>query len=326
MLLSYGFSNNCIYIPLHLNTIFFQGEINFEKDYVNLSLVESIFEEVSKTKAKYYFLDFCRIKMTESRVFEIFADILSSTEKTIIFVNLNNRISNFIHNADCYGLVIYDKTKTALSNHIGIEFIDSIGNYQEYIIDYKKKIIGLYVKEIVIMEEQFLESSSVYSNMYVDIKKIFNNRKMYSLIIYELCNLVVTHFNKRFDALVSSSNNGSALSTIIGKILNKDVLYLMNLGPHLTIRDKELLNSIIPKKRYLFIYDFICLGTEFKITKTVVNTKDADLVGAVGVAKYRFEDRENKHKVFSLIDINTDCNLSYEVYFEKREHIEAGEG
>lgn len=151
------------------------------------------------------------------------------------------------------------------------------------------------------------------------------------LVIYELCVIIDKNFKTQslaennIDYLVCVSNNGVSVATIVGQLLGIDVLYLMNLGPNLTLHDKNLIKLIVPHKKYLFIYDFICLGTEYRITKSLLQYKDCVFLGGVGVALYtnplRNESmKQNKDILISLIDVcDKEYEFNYEVYSNSKE-------
>ena len=40
-------------------------------------------------------------------------------------------------------------------------------------------------------------------------------------------------------------------------------------------------------KRYLYIFDFMCTGTELKIVSALVNSKKGVIKGAVGISRYK---------------------------------------
>jgi len=129
----------------------------------------------------------------------------------------------------------------------------------------------------------YLDSSGVYSNTYVNIKQIFNNVLDYTYIVYRLAETA----QKRiafYDALISTSKNGAILANLLGQILDKKVVHCISVGPKFALSLDQLDSEIREKKNYLYVFDFICLGTEVKILNAIIASKKANLIGGVGVA------------------------------------------
>ena len=155
--------------------------------------------------------------------------------------------------------------------------------------------------------------------MYVDIKQLFYVPEIYLLGIYRLCKLISEQKSKdEYDGFVCASNNGSVLATALSILLNKKAVYLMNLGPHLTIMDREAIDNIEERKRYLFIFDFMCLGTELKLVKTIVTFKGAQIEGSFGIAKHHLPSRTQpvrlyEHSLHAVLSINDEFDYKYNI-------------
>ena len=312
MLYTYNIDTKCRYIPIHLNTVFSPDNFSFTKDYLDEKIVLDICEIVVNTGEEFYILDLSRINMSDSRVFTKFNEIFAIPNKYLIFINLNNLINSFIY-ADCVGYVVPFDSNLLVSDKVCIDYITGPleNRIQGKIKEAKQAIITNYLYEHAVNTDQFLDSSNVYANKYVDIKTVFLDPEVNCLVLYEMCCLFFDNFlEKNISALVSASNNGAAIASIIGQLIDKKVLYLQNLGPHLTIRDKKLIDKVEAGNKYLFVYDFICLGTELKLAKTVVNLKSASIVGAIGVAHFKKPD----DSVLSLVDVSQVPDFDYRVF------------
>ena len=134
---------------------------------------------------------------------------------------------------------------------------------------------------------QYLPSSDVYSNKYIQIKSLFANPSENSFCIYLLCKMIRDCFARnRVDAIIGMSNTGSILANLVGKMLGKDVVYCSNLGPRFALDIKHIKGKINKDLNYICVFDFVCLGTEIKNLKTLLRSFEANLIGGVGVSAY----------------------------------------
>jgi len=163
---------------------------------------------------------------------------------------------------------------------------------------------------------QYLPSSDVYSNMYIKIKTLFS-QQIFSFCIYLLCKLIKDNFaHEQIDFIVSTSNTGTILANLIGKMLNKDVLFCSNVGPRFALDIQNIRDKVSKGCNCLCVFDFVCLGTEIKNLKTLLLCFNANLIGGVGIASYPSfnylrgckDSSEEKQSVltrlFSLVNIN----------------------
>ena len=337
MICTYIYEKDYLYIPIHLNLILdenckIEEQALFKKDSFGKSFFDLICNEINNENYKYYILDFSRISFVdECGTFFKLDKLLKCDKKNILICNLNEKIKKALTTSDCKtSIVLVDEDNGIYSSEYGKTNFEELSKelsksnltFQEKISKIKRALIINFFKEELEISDTILKSSNVFSNMYIDVKKIFNSYSKYSLLIYELCNWICDNFNDGPYELVCSSNNGLALATIIAQLLDLDVLYLINLGPNVTLKGKEYIDKISSGKRYLFIFDFLCLCNEYKITEFIIKYKGGDLIGSVGVAlytePYRFEmnTRECRpiHKIFNVND--DDCNFEYKIYGE----------
>lgn len=125
---------------------------------------------------------------------------------------------------------------------------------------------------------QYLVSSGVYSNMQINLKKLFYDTENFPYIIYLLWDQI---YQKKFGGIIATSKNGVAFASILGGILGCDVLYF-NIGQMF----EETYNcspQIRKGESYIHIYDMICLGSETKVLNALVNAQGGNVVESVGV-------------------------------------------
>lgn len=163
---------------------------------------------------------------------------------------------------------------------------------------YQKQKAGI-LKEYCNSEITFLPSSGVYSNMSLDYKKMFENSKDFQFILgeiyYEICCI-----EQKFDFLVAASKNAIALAAILGERIGKPAIYYTSIGQKYVrhnFRDKikNQVDEVQQAKKYLMIFDVICLGTEARILNGVINALGGNLIGAVGMVCV--QEPENIRKV-----------------------------
>lgn len=288
-----------VYVPVHLNVIFNEPSAIWGSDFLSDEIVSEMVKGITNETNKCYIIDFQNIKEVSSRATKKFIDVLSPEKADLIFCNINEAIKGQLFK-ECSGYLNFtnfDTLKIAYSKNGWGYFNEFIGQGRDLntaIKDIKEKIIASHLKESMKEENNYLESSNVYSKYYVNVKTVFRTSNVFYLVIYEMCKNIVNNFiisneKNKFTStldLVCVSNNGAVLSKIIGQVLNLNVLYLMNLGPHYCVKQDDMLYKIKSGRNYLFVCDFICLGTEYKISKAILNVANAEIIGAVSVAKY----------------------------------------
>ena len=153
-----------------------------------------------------------------------------------------------------------------------------------------------------------LASSSVYVSHYVDIKRLFMNPDALAIMLYYLSRYIATS-EEDFDALVATSKNGAVLAELLGRMTGRRVVDFVSIGPQYAL-SASAVEQIERGKRYLYVYDFICLGTEAKLLHALLASHGAVLVDGIGVASYiPLDNPELKRKHSPLAHISSMVNL-----------------
>lgn len=165
---------------------------------------------------------------------------------------------------------------------------------------------------------ELLCSSSVYADKYIDIKALFMNPADLRIILFYLAKRIVCE-KKEYDALVATSKNGSVLAELLGQLLGRESIHCISVGPQFSVSAQTLNNSFKPGKNYIYVGDFVCLGTEVKLLQVLIADRGATLVGGVSVASYIQLDNEDLKKqksplclissLINLLDENIDFNI-----------------
>lgn len=225
-------------------------------------------------------------------------------------------------NSDCYiikeqSIVCFSKTTEDYLHSINInEVLDKI------IIKKIKQIVS----SVIIDKENYLDSSSVFSNKYINLKNLFVNPEDTQFIIYKLSELAAKNMNE-YDYLISASKTGAVIANLVGQMINKDVFYCSGIGPRFAVHLNEIGYSIPPNKKFMFIYDFLCLGTEHKLLNYIIKSCKSDLVGSVGVASLidlEIIKEMDKHSILAkskcLINILNE-GIDYKIYARPYDNI-----
>lgn len=166
-----------------------------------------------------------------------------------------------------------------------------------------------------------LASSGVYVDHYVDIKRLFMDPDELFLVVYYMSRWLLTA-NREYDALIATSKNGAILAALLGKMTGSDVVCCVNIGPQYAL-SASAVEQIQPGKRYIYVYDFICLGTEAKLLHALVSSRRAFLAGGIGVASYiplDNPDLRRKHsplaELSSLVNLIS-ADIPYHIYLSR---------
>lgn len=173
------------------------------------------------------------------------------------------------------------------------------------------KLVDIYsIKLVEIIESIFddeitkLDSSGMYSNRYLNVKHLFENEESYLYIIYMLAHLIA-ECGTEYDAFICSSKNGAAIANIMGSLFNKNVIHIAGVGPKYSMIVGNHGKNIKRNGKYLYIYDFICTGSETKILTSLVNSYEAKIVLGIGIANYKNMKNEDGciKKMIALVDL-----------------------
>ena len=87
-----------------------------------------------------------------------------------------------------------------------------------------------------------------------------------------------------------------------------------------TPRPDEIIDKVQKEESYVYIFDFICIGTELKILSTFISDRKSKLICGVGPASYircnHPEIVKRKlilHKMHPIINVQDYPNMGYEI-------------
>ncbi len=202
------------------------------------------------------------------------------------------------------------------SNKSDLEIEDIVNNQ---CVEARQSKINEIIGDLVHCDENkmiHLESSGLYSNCYVDVKRLFLDVENYYYIIFSLAEIVFNRIG-HVDALVSSSKNGAIIANILGGLLDVKEVHLIGVGPKYSMELGDTIDCIKQGKKYAYIFDFMCTGTELKIVSALINSKKAYLTYAAGIAKYKNDAGTYMIEKIDVLTDTKEMGINYRVVGEK---------
>lgn len=242
---------------------------------------------------------------------KIFSEFMQ-IEKTVIFFNIDNLTLRQKMDEDMDSLVQWneDGTHCILNVQLGEHYdIDQIRSFDK--VEYQRIVEAVSDREKG--KSYYLESAGIYSNVYVNVKKLFLYPQESYFVLFGIAKKILNCFEE-FDAFISSSKNGAILANLLGALFNKKVVHIDGIGPQYSMRNGSVEQEIKKKRRYLYVFDFICTGMEMKLLATLIKSNMAYLIGGIGIAQYK-----NSHvKDVFLNDMKSliimgETNLNYKI-------------
>ncbi len=316
-----------VMIPLAMNAFFYNIPVGTDKiRYSNsvsigekfLAILVQYFDKVDE--GKYIILDL----QDTDYAFHLFQKLKTIT-RPILFLNI---ISETLHDKIKEDLPTIQFSAEQRYAVLNISFDDTI---KEICEKYSSSVIShnIYVKIVRNLiddipqnpvEPQKLDSSGLYSNMYVNVKRLFKYPENYYSIAFGLAKKIVDS-KIEYDGLISSSKNGAILANLLGMLLNKKVIHIIGLGPKYSMNTGNLQKEIKKRKNYIYVFDFRCTGTEMKALLALISANEAYVTGATGIAVYKSDqiDIVNNNLMY-LVDLKTE-NIPYKIAGEKEDII-----
>lgn len=166
-----------------------------------------------------------------------------------------------------------------------------------------------------------LRSSNVYINRYFNAKSSLVNGDDFHLIVYSMARMLETVLNelvnRDFDAFICASITGACFASALSVFFRKPVIYLKNIGPSMSANDERMIERIRKSTRYVYVFDFICMGSEFDRMRMICDIRLAKIVANIGISYFRFPhfetidkkaalpfDWDSKSKIAVLFQIN----------------------
>lgn len=329
MIISKLIAQDYIYINLHAEQVITANYLESSRDGIsvrelNLTTVQNVMEDLQQNNhedlPKVLVLDFKLLAFIQPNIKSNFIELKKNYE--LIFVNIENKI-------------IEDIGFDSLTNPNNL-LEGSIYNRFFVFDENKAEVVSLKIEEERLFEETFKEilkkykvqdnnerhtSSFVYISSYIDIKKIITcERNLILFAIYKLALKISSEYIQNNEGnsikLVCQSLNGAFITSILSTYLNLDVVIFDKIGPINKLYSR--LNKVIEDNaKYVVISDLVCLGTEVKIVKNLIQFLGGKYLGSISLIKVEtLKTIKKEDMTTAIFSINRKNNkeLGYSIY------------
>ena len=318
MIISKITNNRIAYYCLQAEAAYINSENDFhiriDAEILPKSVIDRVCDDIMKDAISSTFvLDFDGIMNIQVNAFE--ERISHICKKNIIFVNIKkdlikqvksfdylvkpNGIKKSRKDQDVYAFYSFCETDFKLLSDcetvFKTEFTEKLKKYKHH-----KKIMH--------------HSSSVYLSAYIDIKRFITQDKFFVLYsIYRLAKKIQKkkEWQNSFESndkptLICQSLNGSYLASVLSSLLGLDLFIIDGVGP-INKLYRSLGATIETGKKYIVVSDVVCLGTEVKITKNIIEYLGGIYYGNVSIVRTEsIKKYDNVESVFCIDRSNND--------------------
>ena len=328
MIISKLIAQDYIYVNVHAEQVITANYLESSRDGINVrelnlttvqNLMTDLQKDISENLPKVLVLDFNLLAFIQPNIKSNFIELKKNYE--LIFVNIEKKIIEDI------GFDSFTNIKNVLNGSIYSRFFVFDENRTE--------VVGLKIEEESLFEETFKEilkkykvqgsserhtSSFVYISSYIDIKKIITyERNLILFAIYKLAlKISVEYLQVEGNSvkLVCQSLNGAFITSILSTYLNLDVVIFDKIGPINKLYSR--LNKVIEEDaKYVVISDLVCLGTEVKIVKNIIQFLGGKYLGSISLIKVEtLKTIKKEDMTTAIFSINRKNNkeLGYSIY------------
>lgn len=323
---------NYLYFSLHAEEVFTSNYIKENNEGVYVSslqfetvdrlfhfLKDSTFEE-----QKYIVLDFKNISYTQANLLAKFIEIRDLGYK-LVFKNVKKDIFEPL------SISIIDNDQNVLNSSNEYDTFHYYSSESEIIYSIElneKKIFNSEFERII---KNYIEkynekhaSSFIYLRSFIDLKKLISfERPFVYFALYKLAMKIKYKWSqeiKEKPILVSQSLTSTFIVSILSKLLKLDILVFDKIGPITKLYNK-LEKHNFDKRKYIVVSDLVCLGTEVKITKSLIEFSGGQYLGNISLVKIETLTREdlqldNIDRTIAIFSITRENNedLDYDIY------------
>lgn len=299
------------------------SELGIFEDILVSDTIEEVLEDVQNSGKKNIILDFYFINnISNNNINQRFSELIRNEYK-FVFLNVKKEIVNTL------GFQVF-------SNHGNTSLEDVFLKYYLY----NEEIEGLNgnfypntlfrktfedtIKNYITPFNKPHSSSYVYLHSYVDIKDfITNDRHLFLYSMYLLSKKIREKCLNSIEPnpiLVCQSLNSSLIVSILSNLLKLDILILDKIGPVNKLYSR-LDKKIVEDRNYIIVSDLVCLGTEVKIVKNLIQflggryLKNVSLIKIETLADTDIDLIDKKDLTISVFSINkkNNKNLNYKI-------------
>lgn len=310
-----------IYFNLHAEEVITSNfiednNIGIYGDRLQISTIERVFNSLTptSTESKNIVLDFKYISACQPNLNRKIIDLKNDGYK-FLFININkdlcndlafnsfNNDKNILNGSPLqYSKFYFFEDSADLFTTIEVDTIKLF--YEEF-----KRKIKCYIDP----HSKPHSSSFVYLTSYVDMKKFMSHEKEFSLfVLYKLAIKIRLEWNVEIykdPILICQSMNSAYIVSILSNLLKLDILILDKIGPVNKLYNR-LDKNISNERKYIVVSDLVCLGTEVKIVKNLIQFIGGKYLGNVSIIKTETLSKADIQKedatiaVFSITKLN----------------------
>lgn len=333
MLISPIIRNRVLYICLHAEQSFYgtflADTLEIKKDIItgiyddelSKTVFDNIKDYIEENKEKYdsLVLDFDKLKSVQKNLDSIISSIIKLVNTTVL-VNIHHIIIHklsleeytSINNLnDVYYKYFYIQDSSNLSIELDIRSV--------FEVEFGEKLADITTKNSL----QLHHSSSVYLTQFIDIKKLIVSHKYFFIYSLYWLSLDMLYNDKKSwnvkkrdnKVLVCQNLNSSFITSILSSFLLIDLITLDHIGPINKVYN-EIEKKFSSKYEYIIVSDVVCLGTEVRIAKNLIEFSGGKYIGNVCIIRimtmleiHRYKDTAS---IFEITDKNNPINFKIE--------------
>ena len=288
-------TNQYIYVNLHAEEVitsnFLEDDnIGIFGDRLQVITMDRVIKELKESwpSNKTIVFDFKGISACQPNLNKLIFDLKHEDYK-ILFLNLKNTV------ADDLSLTAIVNSKNICSGDFYTKYF-FFENENDPLTSAVVDVSSLFYETFKEKIKKYIEphqkphtSSYVYLTSYVDIKKFISFEK--NFMLFSLYRLALKIYKKWPDEirgreiiLICQSMNSAYIVSVLSNLLKLDILILDKIGPINKIYN-HLDKTISKTKKYIVVSDLVCLGTEVKIVKSLIQFLGGKFLGNVSIIK-----------------------------------------
>lgn len=325
MIISKINTENYSYFNLHAEEVITSNFINDDNSGIYLDRLQTVtilrvINKIPSDCPQNIVFDFSHLRACQPNLSDQLVKLKASGHK-ILLINILETLATELHlnnisnsknvlNGDTWlRYCLFEDSEHPLADHS----VDTRKMFEE---EFKKKI-----KNFIMPHDKPHTSSFVYLTSFVNMKGFISREAEFLLFsLYKLAMKVKRKWDaelKEKPILICQSLNSSYLVSILSTMLKLDILIFDKIGPVNNLYDR--IDSTISKERkYIVVSDLVCLGTEVKIVKNIIQFIGGKCLGDISLIKTETLSKseiKSVHATIAVFSIKRENNkeLNYNI-------------
>lgn len=269
---------------------------------ISKSTVDKILQEIENNpiKTDNVLFDFENIELLQVNQNVPFAELLTGLKtKNIVLANIKNEITQSLGYAKHINSGSDITNVKVQNNEKSVPLLTTKQAFESY---FHEKLMSNFLENNI----KHHKSSPVYINKFIDLKKFITyDQKLFVYSLYFLSLSMIEEKQTRgwiirkgennID-LFSQNMNSAFIASILSHFLQLNVILIDHVGPINKIYS-SFKNRINRNKKYLVVADVVCLGTEVKIAKNIIEFSGGEYLGNVSIVRINtLKDEDKKYE------------------------------